>query len=486
MAPEQARGEIQSLDARSDVFGLGAMLCTILTGRPPFGGENALSTLRLAAAGDLTDAQARLAASGADPELVLLCIQCLAADPRERPADGEVVAAAVTSYREGVEDRLREAEVARAAEAVKVERGTAAAKLPARPGRRHCRALALAGVGAWVLHTQEQRRQADAALRAVQAGPRSMRPSSRPTPPSGRAGSPTPTRPFAWPKVAWRISIRTSCETPPPPCGPTSTRAVYWTRPSSGRWAVSGEKTGGELSRPGFQAAFARVGLDIEKSSGTAVAEAVTASRIRDRLVAGLDDWLQGDPEMPGLVDARLKAADPDPFRTACRVALGARDLKTLRELIQKADPAALPPSFVAAIGNPTVLRAAEVVSLLRAAAARHPDHFPLALAAGAAAISPQTPEAVAEGLGYFRAAVALRPDNARARLMLVTAYSLRGEHDAAIAEARKAARLAPKCRGFWRPWAAPARTPAGSAKRSLHFARRFDRPRKRRARCRP
>jgi serine/threonine-protein kinase len=36
MAPEQARGLIEEVDRHSDVFGLGGILCTILTGEPPY------------------------------------------------------------------------------------------------------------------------------------------------------------------------------------------------------------------------------------------------------------------------------------------------------------------------------------------------------------------------------------------------------------------------------------------------------------------
>lgn len=52
MSPEQARGG--SVDARSDLFGLGCVLYTMCTGRPPFRAENSYAVLRL-----ITDAEPR-------------------------------------------------------------------------------------------------------------------------------------------------------------------------------------------------------------------------------------------------------------------------------------------------------------------------------------------------------------------------------------------------------------------------------------------
>ena len=120
MPPEQARGERDRIDARSDVFGLGAILCTILTGRAPFADAAPAVSFRRAAAGDLTAAFARLDAADADDALKTLCRRCLSADPADRPANGTVLGGAVRGYEDGVRARLERERTDRAAAEVRV------------------------------------------------------------------------------------------------------------------------------------------------------------------------------------------------------------------------------------------------------------------------------------------------------------------------------------------------------------------------------
>ncbi len=89
MAPEQARGELERVCERADVFGLGSILCEILTGDPAFSGRSNAEIMRKAARGELAEAFARLDGCGAEPELIALAKHCLAPSARtDREARG--------------------------------------------------------------------------------------------------------------------------------------------------------------------------------------------------------------------------------------------------------------------------------------------------------------------------------------------------------------------------------------------------------------
>ena len=122
MAPEQARGALGTVDERADVFGLGSILCEILTGQPVYTDASGIELPELAERGDVADALSRLDACGADSELVALARRCVAAAPKDRPRDAGAIVTALSAYQAGVQERLKIAEVAQArAEARAIE-----------------------------------------------------------------------------------------------------------------------------------------------------------------------------------------------------------------------------------------------------------------------------------------------------------------------------------------------------------------------------
>jgi serine/threonine protein kinase len=97
MAPEQARGE--ATDLRADVFGLGGLLCHMLTGGPPFTGESVAAVARKAVTAELGDALSRLDRCRGDTELVALAKQCLRQRREDRPLDAGQVARLIAKAR---------------------------------------------------------------------------------------------------------------------------------------------------------------------------------------------------------------------------------------------------------------------------------------------------------------------------------------------------------------------------------------------------
>jgi serine/threonine protein kinase/Flp pilus assembly protein TadD len=136
MPPEQILAGVGQIDARSDVFGLGAILCVILTGKPPYQVEHKNELFELAMSGQLClTGLARLEQCSADTELIELARKCLAHRREDRPAHAGEVVDAVTRYQAKVQEERRRLELKIAQEQIK--------KLERRKRRRLAGALLL-------------------------------------------------------------------------------------------------------------------------------------------------------------------------------------------------------------------------------------------------------------------------------------------------------------------------------------------------------
>jgi eukaryotic-like serine/threonine-protein kinase len=82
MSPEQAEGDLDRLGPHSDVYSLGATLYCLLTGRPPYIGDDAASILRAVQRGEFRPPRA--IDPTIDPALEAVCQKAMALKPEDR------------------------------------------------------------------------------------------------------------------------------------------------------------------------------------------------------------------------------------------------------------------------------------------------------------------------------------------------------------------------------------------------------------------
>ena len=80
MAPEQAAGQRGQINSSTDIYGLGAILYAMLTGRPPFQAASAVDTVLMVREQD--PLPPRMLNPKVDAELEMICLKCL-----QKPAD---------------------------------------------------------------------------------------------------------------------------------------------------------------------------------------------------------------------------------------------------------------------------------------------------------------------------------------------------------------------------------------------------------------
>jgi serine/threonine-protein kinase len=450
MPPEQANGEGDWLDERADVFGLGAILSVVLTGRPPYAGS-VEEVVRRAAEGDLAEAFARLDSCGADGEMVQLCKDCLAARAGDRPHDAGEVAARVAAYRAGVQERLQAAEVARAAAQGRAEEASAKAAAERR-ARRLTLALASAllllaaggaGAGFWVQRQAAQRREEaarqEADLRraveasldrvaALQSQARWVEAGAFLEQARSRLGD-------AGPEDLRRRTEQATADL-------RLVGLLDAARFKSSRIAGKGNYDFAAAEQD-YERAFRDAGLGEAGGDTVAVAAFVRASAVREQLVAALDDWARvtGNVGRRAWLLQAARLADPDPWRDRFRDPALWADRQQLERLAGAAPVADLSPQLLTVLAGALQLVRADPVPLLTASQARHPGDFWLNFALGNALARANRPE---DAAGYFRAALAVRPGTALVHSELGATLYARGRLGEALAEFSRAIALDP------------------------------------------
>ncbi len=109
MSPEQARGDVAEIDARTDVFGLGAILYEILTGVPPYKDPSPQVAKGKARRGEISSPSERTPERSIPPELDLICRRSLAPRKEDRFQSARELHDALQRYVEGIHDAERRA-----------------------------------------------------------------------------------------------------------------------------------------------------------------------------------------------------------------------------------------------------------------------------------------------------------------------------------------------------------------------------------------
>jgi tetratricopeptide (TPR) repeat protein/tRNA A-37 threonylcarbamoyl transferase component Bud32 len=434
MSPEQAAGKLDQLGPASDIYGLGATLYALLTGRAPVPGQDDGPVLDKVQRGEVVPP--RQVKADIPAPLEAICRKAMALRPEDRYATALDLAAdvehwladePVAAYPEPWTTRARRwarrhrplvAGVAAALavalllgggvwwwlEQKEAERREEAARQEARTRQAVEAALEL------VEGLQARARWAEAEATLVQAKSR-----------LGEQGTDDLRQRLDQTQANLRLVKK------------LDTIRLDQATVTEGKLNTAG-------AAPAYEAAFKDHGLDMRAGDEAALARRVAASPVKEPLLAALEDWAYVAPRDRERLLAVARRADPAEERNRFRDPALWDDPGRLRRLAVRADVARLSPVLVANLANRPA--GVEELGLLQRAQRRHPADFWLNFQLGLAL---HLRGRHLEAAGYYRAALALRPQTAAVLNGLGNALESQGKREEAIAAYQQAIALDPK-----------------------------------------
>jgi serine/threonine-protein kinase len=443
MAPEQATGPARAVGPAVDVYALGAILYEILTGRPPFRAESAAETERQVIAEEPVP-PSRLNAQ-VPRDLETICLKCLHKAPARRYASARELADDLRRFLDGAPIRARPVGPIERAVKWTRRRPAAAVLVVALLGLIG----ATAGATAWVQH-ENAAREKETALREGRA---------REAVENALARAADLRREERWREArhlladaATRLADANSddLESRLAQAQADLRLAEYLERIRQNRTSPMYDSYEYPLLAKEYSRVFAGAGIRLDDVE--AAAAHVRASAIRDELLAALDDWafvvfeLNDEPMKDRLLRV-AQLADPDPlWRDRFRSPAAWRSRKQLAKLADDVSSASPPPAThqLALVG---VLlgklgATADSTRLLRDAQQRRPADFWLNWEMGNAL---RRDKKYSEAVGYFQAALALRPEYHVVHNGLGVALLEAGRYEESIAVFRRGLAAEPK-----------------------------------------
>jgi eukaryotic-like serine/threonine-protein kinase len=462
MPPEQANGDVAVVDRRADVFGLGSILCQILTGAPAYVGRSRADVLIKARRGDTAESLVRLDACGGDADLIALARDCLATLAADRPPDAAAVADRITAYLDGVQDKLRAAERDRAVAEARALEERRRRKLQVGLAASMLALTIIGGLSAsYYIQQHQARLTAESTLLARLSTLRDQ-------------ALDHPDEPARW--RAALVAVGPAATVLGPTASRASQRRFSLLRAEIESAVAAADRDGvlldqivdirssrdddpdGSVRDSAYADAFRAAGLDVLTLSA-----ADFAARLRARppavelaILSGLDDWtiVRGGSrrDRPGakLLSEAARAADSNSWRNDLRMSLSEKDKKLQLAAFQNlARSAQFDTSDAVSrhlLGNSLMVAGDSATAEIVLRSAQR--HFP-----GDVWINYDLAHVLVErnrrddAIRFYTAARSLRPETAHT---LAHALVDRGESDEAIAVFQDLTRRRPKNGGHW------------------------------------